>query len=322
MVALGLATLGVSALVKILTAPRNEFGPDQPSERKKPPKSLAALDDWLKHSEAAVRNLRPGLAKAIIWHEQKHHRTPWSVVYIHGFSASRLETAPLADKLAAGLGANLFYTRLTGHGSNGQALGEATVQDWLADTLEALRIGQLLGEKVLIIGASTGATLATWLALRPEGMKVAAYVFLSPNFGLKNKRANIINAPWGQQLALAMQGPVTSSKISEPGDSVAWTLRYPTRALFPMMALVKKIDESNLALFHKPVMMLYSEQDETVDPAQIKAAFERIGTPYKFIKSIPYSIALGQHVLAGDIKDKNATRPMAAAILKWVHNLP
>ncbi|MDD4273595.1 MAG: hypothetical protein PHG14_07705 [Desulfobacter postgatei] len=37
-------------------------------------------------------------------------------VYIHGFSATRKETAPLSDLVAKTLNANLFYTRLSGHG--------------------------------------------------------------------------------------------------------------------------------------------------------------------------------------------------------------
>ena len=61
------------------------------------------------------------------------HQTQWAVVYIHGFSASRMETAPLADTIATALGANLFYARLAGHGRGGAAMGEPSVQDWLAD---------------------------------------------------------------------------------------------------------------------------------------------------------------------------------------------
>jgi len=37
-----------------------------------------------------------------------------------------------------------------------------------------LRIGQTLGDKLLVIGSSTGATLATWKSLRSDGQDVAA----------------------------------------------------------------------------------------------------------------------------------------------------
>lgn len=322
MLALGFALLGATAIAKIISGPRNGFGPDQPKPRKAPPKSLAALERWLKVSEAEHADLRPGVAKTVIWHSGTRARTPWSVVYVHGFSATRLETAPLAEIVAKELGANLFYTRLAGHGRSDNALGEATVQDWLADTVEAVKVGQMLGERVLFIGASTGATLATWFALRPEGNAVSAYIFLSPNYGAHDKRSNLINGPWGQQLALAILGPMTTGKNNEPAEAQAWTHRYPTRALFPVMALVKRVCDSDLSAFRTPVLMLYSEQDKTVSPQQTKAAFAKIGASFKQLTPITYSTALGQHVLAGNIKDRKATRPMAETILKWVCRLP
>jgi hypothetical protein len=115
--------------------PRNEWAGDQPTPRPPPPTDASWLDDWLACAESAVPHLRPGTAKRVVWHGAAGQRTPWSVVHLHGFSASRLETAPLAEQVAARLGANLFETRLSGHGQDAPALGQATSQDWLADTL-------------------------------------------------------------------------------------------------------------------------------------------------------------------------------------------
>lgn len=151
-----------------------------------------------------------------------------------------METAPVADEVAKALGANLFYTRLSGHGLPGDAMGRATAQDWLADTLEAVRIGEALGEKVLVISCSTGATLSTWLGTGSEASKVSAHVFISPNFGLKNKLSELVNGHWGHQIAFAVSGDTISYKPSDPRDAQAWTTSYPTQAIFPMLALVKK----------------------------------------------------------------------------------
>jgi alpha-beta hydrolase superfamily lysophospholipase len=302
--------------------PRNAFGPDQPTPRAEAPTDLAQLDAWLVQSEGAFSGIRPGTAKGIVWARPSKQRTPWAVVYVHGFSASRMETAPVADQIAASLGANLFYTRLTGHGLPAAAMGAATVQDWLVDMTEAVRIGQQLGERVLVIGCSTGATLATWLALRPEGQNVAAYAFISPNFGPKDRRADIVNWPWGRQITALVQGPQRASPVNDPREAVAWTNPYPTAAIFPMMAMVKAVRESDLALFDKPVLMLYSDADETVDPQQTRAAFARIGAIHKTIEAVTYSRARGQHVLAGDIMAPEATTPMADSIIQWVRKLP
>jgi alpha-beta hydrolase superfamily lysophospholipase len=303
--------------------PRNSFGPSKPTPRALPPTDIAALDDWIANSEAATPDIRPGTAKGIVWHGTAHERTPWAVVYLHGFSASRLETAPMAEQVAQALGANLFQSRLSGHGRLApDAMGEASVQDWLADTVEAVRIARTLGDKVLVIGCSTGATLASWLALTPEGGQVTAQVLISPNFGPRDKRSDIINGPWGQRIALAIQGKTRGWTPADPREAVAWTTQYPTRSLFPMMALVKHVRDSDMAAFKTPVLMLYSEQDKTVDPALTRAVFERIGSSTKKAIVVDYSESLGQHVLAGDIMAPKATAPVVASIVSWVRTMP
>ncbi|TIX10328.1 MAG: alpha/beta hydrolase, partial [Mesorhizobium sp.] len=83
---------------------------------------------YLAREEAAVPNIRDGLEKEIIWaNPMVHAKTPLAMVYIHGFSASKGEVRPLPDDVADELGANLFYTRLTGHGQDGAAMAEGSV---------------------------------------------------------------------------------------------------------------------------------------------------------------------------------------------------
>lgn len=319
---------GLLALLLLLAVawwlgPRNDFGAAMPTARPLPPQDIAQLDHWLQTSEAAFADLKPGNAKGIVWAGAAAQRTPWAVVYLHGFSASRLETAPLTETVARQLGANVFYTRLTGHGrADPSAMGEARVQDWMADTLEAVRIGQTLGERVLVIGCSTGGTLATWLGTSAEANKVNAYVFVSPNFGPKDKRADIVNMPWGQKVALWIQGPTRSFTPENEQEAMAWTPSYPTKAIFPMMALVKNVRESDLSLFKTPVLMLYSVRDETVEPAETLAAFTRLGSSRKSLEPVDYSQSKGQHVLAGAIKDPAAVAPMADTIVQWLTALP
>lgn len=311
----------VLALAVFFLGPTNSFGPDQPAEREMPPASADQLDAWLAVQESRFTDIRPGLQRQVVWNDVPGQRTPWSVVYIHGFTASRLETAPLAEEVARRLGANLYHTRLSGHGRSSDAMGEATVQDWLADTTEALAMGQRLGERVLIIGVSTGATLGTWLANRPEGQAVAGYVFISPNYGPKDKKAELINQPWGMKLALHLEGETRGRPSDQDAENLAWTQVYPTRALFPMMALVKRVRESDLSGFTSPLLVLYSEGDQTVDPQEIRALFPRIAATNKTLEVVDYSEARGQHVLAGDIRAPQATGRMVQRITDWALGL-
>ena len=321
-IVLGIVVLLALGAGVFMAGPRNEFGASVPTQRTPPPETIATLDEWIKTSEAAFPDIKPGNAKGIVWNSAAKERTPWAVVYIHGFSASRLETAPVADLVAKALGANAFHTRLAGHGRPGAAMGEATVQDWMADALEAVRIGHTLGERVLVISCSTGSTLATWLAMAPEGSKIAAHVFVSPNFGPKDKRSELINGPWGQQIAYAILGDHREWKPENAAEANAWTSNYPTKALFPMMSMVKHVRDSDLSTFLTPLMVLYSENDQTVDPVETQAAFTRIASPLKSMDLVDYSKSKGQHVLAGDIKDPAAVAPMVASIVKWTSALP
>lgn len=302
--------------------PRNAFGPAEPTPRTPPPAALAELQGWLAQAESAQPHLRPNTAKRVLWHGAPGQRTPWAVVSVHGFSATRLETAPLAQQVAMHLGANLFETRLTGHGVDAQAMGQARVQDWLADTVEAVQVGQRLGERVLLLGVSTGATLGNWLALQPQGQAVAAQVWVSPNYGPAVKRSEMINGPWGQQIALALEGDMRGQPTQDPAEDNAWTQRYPTKALFPMMALVKAVRDSDLSAMRTPVLVLYSTADKSVDASETRQAFARLGSPLKTLEAVDYSESTGQHVLAGDIRAPLATAPMAERIAQWANKLP
>ena len=308
----------VLAVVAFFAGPSNEFGSDTPTSRAAPPSSSTELDAWLAQSESQFSGIKPGTAKGIVWANDTHQKTPWAVVYLHGFSASRLETAPVADHVAKQLGANLFYTRLSGHGLPGEAMGQVTTQDWLADTMEAVRIGHTLGEKVLVISCSTGSTLATWLGSSKDADMVQAHVFISPNFGLKDKRSELINGHWGKQIALAITGPQLHFPEVNERESTAWTKSYPTNALFPMMALVKKVRESDVSQFKAPLLVLYSADDQTVDPTETKNMFDRMGSVNKTLDLVAYSKSDGQHVLAGDIRDPQAVEPMVNSIVKWI----
>ena len=92
--------------------------------------------------EASVPGLRPGEARAVVWADpETRARTPIALVYVHGFSADRHEVDPLVSRIAEALGANVFYTRLKGHGRDGAALAEAMVEAWLDDVAGAGAVG-------------------------------------------------------------------------------------------------------------------------------------------------------------------------------------
>ena len=125
--------------------------------------------------EAFVRETKPtteGAAKSVTWATRGLRRpTEFAVVYIHGWAACRQEIAPTPQLLARALGANLYCHRLSGHGRRREEsapasspdgdilLREATPGRLFRDALEALRVGRALGDRVILVGVSTGAAL-------------------------------------------------------------------------------------------------------------------------------------------------------------------
>lgn len=276
------------------------------------------LDTYLAESEGRFDDIVPNTEKTIVWAGRPGQKTAVSIIYLHGFSATRQETAPLSDKLAAELGANLFYTRFTGHGRTGQAMAEATVNDWLNDTMEALAIGRRLGERVIVIGVSTGAAAATWLAAQPNLDDVLAFVLISPNYAPYDRSAAILTLPWGEQIATAVIGPERDWEPSSEAHGRYWTLHYPTKALLPMMGLVKLVGQTELSRIIRPVLVIYSPQDEVIDPRRVETTFARMSRADKQIIPVTRDEGESNHVLAGDITAPDKTDEIMQMILDFI----
>jgi alpha-beta hydrolase superfamily lysophospholipase len=279
------------------------------------------VDSFLVATEATVGGIREGDGKRIVWaRPDAPGRRELAVVYLHGFSADPHELDPIPRRLADSLGANLFITRLTGHGlRDGVAMGDATGDDWLRDTEEAMAVGARLGERVILVGTSTGGTLAAWAAAASRRRdRLAAVVLVSPNFGPLDRRAEMLLLPWGGMLARLIEGPEHCWTPANAGQARHWTTCYPTRALLSMMALVEHVRRADLSRVTAPTLVLYSPEDEVVDPAAILRYVARFGAPVRDEVQITGVEEPGRHVLAGDIVSPGTTDTVAAEVLAFL----
>lgn len=279
------------------------------------------LDSLLQEREAAFGDITPGAEKTILWARTDQAQTEFSVVYLHGFSATRQETAPLAEWVAMELGANLYYPRLTGHGRGGEALAQATVNDWLNDTVEALEIGQRIGEKVIIMGTSTGGTLAAWLAGSPYAARVHAYILISPNFGPKDSKANMLTWPFAQIWVPWIVGPTRTWEPYSDLNARYWTWSYPIEALFPMMGLVELAREVDPAKMDTPILIINSPTDTVVDADRTTAFYTGLNVDPRQHIEVLESGDPDNHVLAGDILSPETTGTVAEHIVTFLERL-
>ncbi|WP_108125602.1 alpha/beta hydrolase [Saccharospirillum mangrovi] len=276
------------------------------------------LPAWLTEQESAF-NVVPGGEKHIDFaNPEQPAQTDFVVLYIHGFSATRQELAPIPEQLAQALGANLYSARLAGHGVGSDGLGNATAGDWLKDTAEAWQIATQLGHKVILLSCSTGGTLATWLAEQPSTQdQLAALVLVSPNFKIRMWAATMFTWPWSRYWLKYLAGEYRETEA--PNEFVAryWTTRYPTRILHELQSLVQAIQKSPIEQVRTPTLFIYSDYDEVVDSRYTDKVYERWGAERERIK-VDALIGHSNHVIAGDLLAPENTAKTLQEVLAFL----
>lgn len=286
------------------------------------------ISAWLAAREADIPNLRPEAAKEIVWaYPASRARTPVAIVYIHGFSASKAELRPVPDLVARQLGANLFYTRLAGHGRNEAAMAEPTVGDWLDDLAEAVAIGRRIGEKVVIIGTSTGGALTAYGASLPGLLDgIEGVVLISPNFAVRDWRGFLLTMPYARDVVPFLHGDTygeapRSQSADEAADTYGWTRGFPTVALLPMAALSQAARAIDFAAVHLPALFILSPADKVVDASVTQEAAALWGGPHEVLE-VDDSTDPSQHLIAGDLRSPQTSQRVADAIAGWIAALP
>lgn len=279
------------------------------------------IEVWLANSERQVTAqfaLIPATEKRVTWHGDPGTRTPYAVVNLHGFSATRQETAPLAERVAGSLGANLFETRLAGHGHTEQPMHAVQAEDWLADTAEALAIGARLGEKTVVIGTSTGGTLALAMSSHDSADAVSDIVLISPNLQPNDGKAAWLTRPAGPLIARLVAGDTRSWEAHNEQQERYWSTSYPMDAAIEVMRLVDLLNARLPMQLEQNLLVLLSPDDTVVSPEATKQAFARIDAPRKTLIAIENAGDPSNHVLAGDILSPSSTDDVAALIVDFV----
>ena len=287
-----------------------------------PARLQGGVDRWFAEQEGRVPNLRPGAAKQVLWAGAPEARTDWAVVYVHGFSATADEIRPVPDLVAQGLGANLIFTRLKGHGRDGPAMAEATVEGWMEDLAEALAVARQIGRKVLVMGTSTGGTLITLALHEAMSEGVAGVVLVSPNFRVADPKARLITwrgarwwLPWfaGREIGFEPRSE-THAKL--------WTTQYPSVAVLPMGAAVKAVHQRRHEAVTVPALFVFDPGDQIVDHAVTRRVAARWGAAAEV-----FEVDLGpeddptRHLVAGSVLSPRLSGPVAQRVLSWTRGL-
>ncbi|MFN4170368.1 MAG: alpha/beta hydrolase [Pseudorhodobacter sp.] len=278
---------------------------------------------FLAAREAQFDDIVPGTEKRIVWAGEPGARTALSIVYLHGFSATSEEIRPVPDRVAEALGANLYFTRLAGHGRGSTAMAEPVAGDWIEDMAEALEIGRRIGERVLVISTSTGGTLAAIAAADPDlapvlMRDVAGMVFVSPNFGIDRLASFLLGLPYVRHWGPILAGAERSFEPESALHGQFWTTRYPSVAAVPLEALVRHANRLDYSTAEVPALFLYAPQDQVVDPgATARVAAVWGGGAWVWHPVLTPADDNHAHVIAGEALSPSQTAPVVSQILDW-----
>ena len=278
---------------------------------------ISSIEESIKEGEKRFQNLRPNIEKKIIWSDKPSNKTKISLVFIHGFSATRAELSPVIENVAKELKANIFFTRLTGHGQDGQSLGKASLDEWLKDTEEAIKVGEIIGDSVVLIGSSTGCSLIH-RALEKH-LKIKAVIYVSPNFGPKSFLGPLLRIPGVKWLLPIFLGKEISFFPENPENERCWTLSYPPKALLTTKDAVIEAHKVNHNKIKVPMLFWFSDEDKIVSSKATRKVISKIGS-----NASVYSPALtskddpSRHCILGDILSPSQTKTGVDKIVDWL----
>ncbi|WP_340153123.1 alpha/beta hydrolase [uncultured Marivirga sp.] len=302
---IGVILLIVAVVVLYFAGPKLErpkFAQDLPEI----PADIITLERWINDREVKNKNIKSDNQAQVVWFDEKLSQTEYSIVYLHGFGASHQEGNPVHRNLADSLQANLFLARQIGHGlSSENSFKGITPESYMMSAMEALSIGRLLGEKVVLIGTSTGAAQAIWLAAKfPE--TVEALVLYSPYISLKNPSdEKLVLGPWGTTLTKWVMGGEVNREIRPDSVAAFWSEYYHLDSYFSLFSMIHESMTTEIfQAVECPVFMAYyykdeENQDDVVSVPAMKAMFEQLPSEQKKALAFPKA---ANHVIASDLR--------------------
>jgi alpha-beta hydrolase superfamily lysophospholipase len=243
------------------------------------------VERYITEKELDFKNTDAKAKKKIIWNDDTKIKTEYSIVYLHGSFATGYQQEDVLVKVAEKLKANLFISRLAGHGSGFESTKNVKAENFLEDAAEAISVGNKIGEKVILMGFSAGGSFALMAAKDMKMLeKVSHLVLIAPwtpklslpyfiaATGLFFKSNYKFNFPGYFSLPNKEWDPFWVNEFHRTLPKQLWKAAYSGRNLeFP---------NTNL-----PLLVFYEEKDKVVKAEGVKKIFKEWKGPKKIINN-------------------------------------
>lgn len=198
------------------------------------------------------------------------------VVLVHGFTANPKGTRPLAELLHDD-GFTVNAVRMPGHGTTLKDLARTRYADWRTAVTGAVDQALRDHERVVLVGHSTGGTLALDLAGHRDD--IAAVVAINPFVEAPTTPLARI-APLLQYIIPSLPREAAGlppNDIAKPGVSEDAYDRVPTKTTQSLLDALGRVRDG-LPRLTAPLLLVSSRVDHTVDPGNGDLVAQWVGS--------------------------------------------
>jgi len=262
------------------------------------------IDGYLKQKESEVSDIYPYAEKTVFWNNSKKNKTKYSIVFIHGFTTTGYQSKEFLNKLSAALNANLFMTRLSGHGVPYEGTKQMQIDKIMYDVAEAIIIGERIGENVILIGHSLGGALSM-LAANDEllSKKIDTLVLFAPGnsgispFAFMNTLISSLVDRTGSLCWLIDCDPRSFMDLPEDEKwENYFATDFDTNIFYQIARIPFATDSISYDTISTSALVFYDENDRLVNAGKLKSNFEKWAAKNKVVSIETLETDRGRHM--------------------------
>lgn len=300
-------SIAILIVLIFLSGPRKNFGKldNTPSSQSY---TMDGVAETVRSREEQIPSIKTNNASHFIWADSITP-TEYSLVYLHGYSASHGEAQPILQDLSERYNCNIYLPRLYQHGLNDvDAFKDFDPVAYLNSAKDAIAIGKAIGKKLIVMSTSTGTTLASYLAANDPDIE--ALICTSPNFDLYDEKSKLLTMPWGKALLKKITGSEYREWNTNSEAQQYWTTKNHIDGLIALRYLLNHtMTPAVFKAINQPVYIAYYYRDEenmdkTISISAIHQFKNLISTPEDQLMIEAFANARG-HVISSKYMNPN-----------------
>lgn len=223
-----------------------------------------------------------------------------SVLLIHGFLSSPAELHTYGEHLR-NKGYNVLGVRLSGHGTSPHDLNTRSWEDWLASVKRGFEILSAFASQVIIIGYSTGGSLALHFASE-QPAKLKALVTVCSPMRVQDRGIHFAQAVTTLTPLARFVPKLASAMTFRPSYTAYSDTNYrsiPVRSLVQLKELIVA-SRARLKDVAVPVLVVHSRHDTVIRPDSATIIMQGLGTRDKKLAWVETD---NHHIIRENIHD-------------------